>query len=408
MVSLGAHTGTDRTVTVMTLRLVAEHRAGGIVHRAYGITQEREPDAVLGRTAAIILHTAHTLVSQDIGIAVFQTAGMEGSVEVNHDVMLGSFLCHTVIEIYHPLVLTVHKVNLGTHNAPLLEFLEEIHVVLNCQPGQPYPDAYVLALGITDQLRQVHLGIGTEGVAGIQCPALVHYYIRYTVAGGKVHKVLISIQIDAALEGNILAVGNTVQPVPAGQTGLDPAGILNLTLLCQTHRHRILRQTPVLLSNEHIAPGEGACALCLGNIVSLLQDTMAAVALILILYRALGLDNREAVISITLQEESWIADKVELAEQNLLVLAHDEDGQFRHPVFRLPFVALDKGVVLLAACLETAGLLQHQVTVAGQLEHCVLLHYLYLTGEGSSHTEGHAIIVEPEVNGIAAFHIQGE
>ena len=49
---------------------------------------------------------------------------------------------------------------------------------------------------------------------------------------------------------------------------------------------------------------EGACAVCLGNVIRLLKDAMATVAMILIFKRILGLDGRKTVVCIALQEKA--------------------------------------------------------------------------------------------------------
>ena len=99
---------------------------------------------------------------------------MEGSVEVDEDVVAGSLTSHTLVEVDHPLILTVHEVDLHAPYAPLLEALEEIHVVLHRQPRQPDDDANALFLGIGYELGQVHIGVGVEGVARVERPAFVH------------------------------------------------------------------------------------------------------------------------------------------------------------------------------------------------------------------------------------------
>ena len=127
---------------MMNLRLITDHGTGSIVHWTDCTAQEGEPNAVLGLATAVKFHSANTLVGQHVGIAVIQTAGMEGSVEIYHYMMLGSFLSHTLVEVDHPLVLTVHKVYLCPDNAPFLKFLKEIHVMFYSEPRQPDPDSH--------------------------------------------------------------------------------------------------------------------------------------------------------------------------------------------------------------------------------------------------------------------------
>ena len=86
---LSAHTGTDGTVAVMTFGLLVQHRAGRVVHWSDGIADEGQPNGVVGLARAVVLHAAHSFVGQYVGILVVQSAGMEGSVEIDEDVMRG-------------------------------------------------------------------------------------------------------------------------------------------------------------------------------------------------------------------------------------------------------------------------------------------------------------------------------
>ena len=135
----------------------------------------------------------------------------------------------------------------------------------------------------------MNLGIGTERITGVQCPAFVHQHVLDTVTGSEIHKILVCIQVDARLELHVRTKGNAVEPVPTGMTDLDPISIAYDICRRQTHRHSALYQLTVHLRDKHISPRERTCALCLGNIVSLLQYPLAAVTLILIFQRSLWL-----------------------------------------------------------------------------------------------------------------------
>ena len=166
----------------MTLRLVVEHRTGRVVHGAYGITDEGQPQAVVGFAFAVELHAAHAFVGQHVGVLVVQSAGVEGAVEVDEDVVLGGFTGSALVEVHHPLVLTVHEVNLHALDAPFLELREEVHVVVHGQPRQPYDDAHALIPGVGEELGQVHVGIRVEGVTRVQRPPFVHENITHAIA----------------------------------------------------------------------------------------------------------------------------------------------------------------------------------------------------------------------------------
>ena len=101
--------------------------------------------------------------------------------EVDHDMMLCSLFCHSVIIINHPLVLTVHEVNLRTYDTPLFELFKEIHIMLYGKPRKPYKYTYIFRLSIADELRKIYLRVCLVRVAGIQCPTLIHNNVRDTV-----------------------------------------------------------------------------------------------------------------------------------------------------------------------------------------------------------------------------------
>ena len=185
---------------------------------------------------------------------------MECAVEVDEDVVLGCLFGHALVEVNHPLVLAVHEVDLCALDAPLLEFLEEVHVVLYGEPGQPEDDAHAFALAVRDNLGQMHFRISLEGIACVERPALVDEDVAYTVAGCEIDKVLVSIEVDAGLECHVGTEGDTIQPVPARLADLDPTGLADGICGSEAYGHCTLDELPVLLSDEHIAPGEGARA----------------------------------------------------------------------------------------------------------------------------------------------------
>ena len=70
---------------------------------------------------------------------------------------------------------------------------------------------------------------------------------------------------------------------------------------------------------------------------------MSAVAVILVFDGALWLDDGESVGAFTnrLEEDAGIIEQVELGDEDFLLLAHNEDGQFAHLVVSLPGIALN-------------------------------------------------------------------
>ena len=50
---------------------------------------------------------------------------------------------------------------------------------------------------VGDEFGEMHLGVGVEGVARVECPAFVHEHVAHAVAGGEINEVLIGVEVDA-------------------------------------------------------------------------------------------------------------------------------------------------------------------------------------------------------------------
>ena len=85
--------------------------------------------------------------------------------EIDQKLMLGCLLGNTLVVVDHPLVATIHKIDLDTRYAPLGKGLEESEVVLDGEPYEPQDDTYALALAVLDKLGNIGLGVEVEWVA---------------------------------------------------------------------------------------------------------------------------------------------------------------------------------------------------------------------------------------------------
>ena len=256
----------------------------------------------------------------------------------------------------------------------------------------------------------MNLGIGTERITGVQCPALVHQHILDTIACGEIHKILVCIQIDTRLERHIRTIGNAIKPIPTGMSCLNPISITNGICRCQTHRHCVFDQLAVALRDKHIAPRERTCTTCPGNIVSLLQYLLTAVALILIFQRSPGLYYRKGIGSLAArtQEHAGIVKQVKLRNQHLLPLSHNQYWQFAHAVTSFPFATGHYRVELLATGLETARLLQYQLARCLQSPRSVLAHHLDVALQRRYETISHTVIIHTPFDLVPTGECEGK
>ena len=246
----------------------------------------------------------------------------------------------------------------------------------------------------------MHLGICLERIACVFCPTLVYEDVPHAVASCEINEVLVCVEVDAGLECYIRSEGNAVEPVPTSLSDLNPIGVSDGICRSETDWHSALDQLSVVLRDEHIAPGESASALCLGNIVGFFEDVMAAVASVLVFERAFWLDDREGVGAFAdgFEEDACIVEQVELGDEDFLLFAHDEDGQLAHLVVGFPGIAFYDGVVLFAACLEAVRLLQDKFCGSGELPSSVLAHHFDVAFQGCDEAIGHAIVIDTPLN----------
>ena len=132
------------------------------------------------------------------------------------DLMLGSFSHSALVEVHHPLVATVHEVNLHTLNTPLGKLSKHTRVLLNTTPCEPEDNINTHLLTVSDNLVKVTCGIGSIGIHVVLSPALVHHDVLDAILRSEVHEVLIGLHVQASYKVYIGAVGDSsVPPLPA-------------------------------------------------------------------------------------------------------------------------------------------------------------------------------------------------
>ena len=330
--------------------------------------------------------------------------------EVDKDMMLGSLLHGTLVEVHHPLVATVHEVNLHALHAPFGKLGKETGILLHATPCEPehHADAHLLA--VSKDFHQVAIGIGCVGVHIVLCPTLVHDDVLDAIMGGKVHEVFVGLHIKTGAEVDILAIGHgTVPPLPTGLSGLNPGGVVQTAVLRKTACHGVGDEVGLVLGDDKIAPWEVAGALGKCDVWLTQKYVGALVATRLFHGRNAREDGRETSGIVATEEGAGIVLKVGLAHENLSAARSDgQDGVVRHGMMALPLCRLDEGVSLLVGSLVMVALLKHEVGLLWQEHGDVLVVDLHLAGERCGETVGNAIVVGTERHGVATLHLERE
>ena len=232
--------------------------------------------------------------------------------------MLGCFLNRPFIEIHHPLVTSVHEVDLHSFNAPLCKLCKESRVLLNTTPGQPKYDSNTYLISMSDDLKEVTVRIWCIRIHVILCPAFIHHYILDSVTRSKVHKIFICLNIQSRNKIHIRAIRHrTIPPFPTCLTRNNPRQVIQLAILCKATCHCGLQKACILLGDHEISPREVSCTGCLCNIF-LTQIYIHRLIMNWCLLRWNSMKDRHQTISfITSEEWSRIVNEIRLAHKDL-------------------------------------------------------------------------------------------
>ena len=392
-----------RTRRTVILGLRAEHPARGEVHGADGIADERQVIAVVGFAAAALLHAEHRLVGQQVRIGAEKTLGCIGAVPVDEDMMIGRTLGHTLVIVDHPLVATIHEVDLHARDAPLFERREKaFHVLLDGEPCQPQHDLHVALLAVGDQAGQVEVGIGTEYV-GRRCrPAFVHDNIGNAVFGCEVDVVTIGLRIAPGTEIDPRQA-HAIPPVPAHQSGLHPLPVGIGSGSGQQPHQFVFDQVGILLGHDGKAPRESARPLRPGNIGFFGEHLQAAVAIGAVLLRHAREKRFETAPSVAPDEHAGVVPYIGLSQQELLAPRHpDQHGQVAHLVRRGIPGHRHTGVGLLVHRTETVHLGEPRLASGGQSQPALFAEHLDLAGQRGDEAVGHTVVEKAELHRVVA------
>ena len=389
------------TVPAVGFGLHADHRPRGVVHGAHGVADVGEPCAVRGCAAAHLLHAPHALVCQYVGVAVLQPRGLEGPVERHDHAVSCRLLRHALVVVDHPLVAAVHEVDLHPLHAPLAEALEEVEMLLHGEPRQPEDDPHVALPAVADQLLEVDVRIGREGVAGILCPPLVHDDVGDSEVRREVDEIFVRRGVEPRHEVHIRPVWRRGVPeLPAHLPGTYPRGVVEAAGAGEPRGHGVFDQVRVTVGDDEIPPREGPVARRLGDELRLAEDLHAAVSRLLGQERHLGEDALHSVFAASGQEHAGIILEPGLADEDLVPFPGVEQcGQHGQTVGGTPFVGCDLLVGLLVGGAETSGLLDDGRVVFGKPDREGLAEHLHGSLLGGEDAVCHAVVVGAELHG---------
>ena len=87
--------------------------------------------------------------------------------------MLGTLAGCSLVEVHHPLVAVVHKVDLQSLHAHIGVMLNKVGMLLNGEPRQPQDDTYMLLGTILYQLLYIDIVAVGKGIFYAFVPTFV-------------------------------------------------------------------------------------------------------------------------------------------------------------------------------------------------------------------------------------------
>ena len=129
-----------------------------------------------------LLEAPNPLVGDDIGIAYFQSGRFEGTVEVDNQLVGRTLFGHPLIVVDHPLVAVVHEIDFESLDPHVGIMLDQLHVLLYGEPGEPEDDPHPLLPSVLHEFAHINALAHGIRVAHILAPPLVEQYVLHAVA----------------------------------------------------------------------------------------------------------------------------------------------------------------------------------------------------------------------------------
>ena len=193
-------------VVVLLIRIA--HCTLRVVHRTCHHTQVWNLQVVIdltvsdATTALCALQTEHRLEIHHIRIGTIHSRRLLATVEVEHKLILGSYLGKIILEVGHLHIVTVEEIDLKAFDTHLGKVATNLLLfALHGVVARPEDDAYALRVGVVDNRLQIDLGDNLFEVVGIlYCPTLVEDYILDAILGCEIGVVVVGFGINTCLE----------------------------------------------------------------------------------------------------------------------------------------------------------------------------------------------------------------
>ena len=274
-------------------------------------------------------------------------------------------------------------------------------MLLHGEPRQPEDDPHVALPAVADQLLEVDVRIGREGVAGILCPPLVHDDVGDPEVRREVDEIFVRRGVEPRHEVHIRPVWRRGVPeLPAHLPGVYPRGVVEAAGAGEPRGHGVFDQVRVTVGDDEVPPREGPVARRLGNEVGFAEDLHAAVPCLPGKERHLGKYAFHAVPGASGEEHTGIILEPGLADEDLVPFPGVEQrGQYGQPLRRAPLGGADLLVGLLVGGPETPGLLDDGRIVFGKPDREGLVEHLHGSLSGGEDAVCHAVVVGAELQG---------
>ena len=192
----------------------------------------------------------------------------------------GTFAGNFFVEIYHPLIVALHKVNFNPFYSPCFKLIEcFLQFVVERFPGNPKNNVNIFFFSVVNQFFYINVFFLLHNIRKY-VPAFVKNNVLQSVFRCKIDVVFIGRVIYAGHKINTVNVVG-VPPVPGYFSGFNPVGIFEFALGRQFINHFGFNQLTIVFGNYHSTPRKIAWSVTFGNVIGIFCRFYIAVAQLL-------------------------------------------------------------------------------------------------------------------------------
>jgi len=138
-------------ITELLFRCI-DHGSRGIIYRTGHHPDKRQEQIVIGSNNIrpfVPFQSPHTFPGEYIRICPVETSRLISSMKIDKQMMFCSCTGDLPIIIYHPRIVTLHKINFYTFNSPLLKLIKSFfQLIIKSFPYYPQNNTYIFRFGI--------------------------------------------------------------------------------------------------------------------------------------------------------------------------------------------------------------------------------------------------------------------